>query len=648
MKKLLYSLLLLLFFQVTSFAQDLEFKKLLLKDAPKIHELNEKYEGESSVIIEDNRIVQLQAKRHVFSNYETTHKIIRVNDDDALERFNKVYIPMSEGNSLVQLQIRTISPDGEVKNFNRQSLKKLTNVDGFRNFTIFAVEGAQKGGEIEYNYTIRRNPRSFGREYFQSDVPVVKGTFKLVIPEKFEFSTKPYNGFPKCEKFDFNCYTVTVNDIPAVTEESSSSYRSKLMRLDYKLESNAQTAMTVTWNNISHNLYNLLTHSTGNRQVSKFLKSLSVDGKSGAEILSIVEKKLKTDFLIKNSGNEEYGYVSSVLKNKVGNRLGIARTYIKCFEKIGIDFELVFTSSRFDGTLDSNYAHNMDLGEFIFYFPKYEKYIAPNSPFLRFGRAPSEFEGNKALFVPIKSGLKGKNYISTLPFTSAKLNNQGVNAVIKLNDNMDEAIVNVENFTHGFTAFMHRYYYGISDESQKNEFYKNVVSSGIDDAKYINKKVENGDIDLNMEPAVPFKAIMDYSSKSMVQKAGNDVLVSFGKVIGKQTALYDEKNRVSDVIFRQAKQYEHVIKMEIPKGYVCKGLEQLKVSNSISIDGEIVMGFVSDYKYEGNMLEVTISENYEVLELDKQYYNEYRKVINSAADFNKVVLVLEPDVHARN
>ena len=73
-----------------------------------------------------------------------------------------------------------------------------------------------------------------------------------------------------------------------------------------------------------------------------------------------------------------------------------------------------------------------------------------------------------------------------------------------------------------------------------------------------------------------------------------------------------------------------------------QGLEQLQIENSVELDQKVVMHFQSDYTYEGNTLTITAKEEYEILSLDKSHYPQYQKVVNSAADFNKIVLVLAP------
>ena len=53
------------------------------------------------------------------------------------------------------------------------------------------------------------------------------------------------------------------------------------------------------------------------------------------------------------------------------------------------------------------------------------------------------------------------------------------------------------------------------------------------------------------------------------------------------------------------------------------------------------MGFVSSYKLTGNTLDVEVLETYRNIKYLPSEFEVFKKVINAAADFNKVVLVLE-------
>ncbi|WP_374958832.1 hypothetical protein [Gilvibacter sp.] len=56
----------------------------------------------------------------------------------------------------------------------------------------------------------------------------------------------------------------------------------------------------------------------------------------------------------------------------------------------------------------------------------------------------------------------------------------------------------------------------------------------------------------------------------------------------------------------------------------------------------IPTSFRSSYELDGNILRIKADEYYRVNIMKKELFEEFRTVINSAADFNKVVLILEP------
>jgi hypothetical protein len=57
-------------------------------------------------------------------------------------------------------------------------------------------------------------------------------------------------------------------------------------------------------------------------------------------------------------------------------------------------------------------------------------------------------------------------------------------------------------------------------------------------------------------------------------------------------------------------------------------------------DGKELFFFKSSYQLKGNILTVTANEYYKENIIEVAMYEEYRTVINSAADFNKIVLLL--------
>jgi len=61
------------------------------------------------------------------------------------------------------------------------------------------------------------------------------------------------------------------------------------------------------------------------------------------------------------------------------------------------------------------------------------------------------------------------------------------------------------------------------------------------------------------------------------------------------------------------------------------------------LNGKTEAAFISSYVQKGNELIVTNEEFYNVLEYPLEVFEKYREVINAAADFNKITLVLSKD-----
>jgi len=160
------------------------------------------------------------------------------------------------------------------------------------------------------------------------------------------------------------------------------------------------------------------------------------------------------------------------------------------------------------------------------------------------------------------------------------------------------------------------------------------------DAEFSDLEIQNWEGNLSpLKDAFIIKSKIE--SASIFERAGDRFLLKLGEVIGPQTELYQEKERLLDVENEFNRLYDRNIKVKIPPGYRIKNLEDLKMYVAHEKDGEPVFLFKSDYQVEGNVVNVQIDEYYKIIDREIEYFEEFRTVINAAADFNKVTLVLE-------
>jgi hypothetical protein len=614
-------------------------------EKPEMHSISKENVEFPAVVVQHHRMMELYIPLvgNTPATYFTEHKIIHLNSDAGIEKLNKVAIPMHNGRELIDLKVRALGSDGKVTNFRRENLKELQNVDGYRNYKIFAVEGITVGGEVEYIYTVKSTPQVYGREMIQQDIPVMEAGFVMLFPKRFEFEMKVYNklNIPKSSSYDDNrnAITFSTNNIPALNEEEYSTYRANLIRVDYRLSKNdAQPPMT--WSSLAGRLVSntIEPNGSGSMKVTNLIKQLNIDRQSDEEKVRILERYVKTNFTLKEGNNDEYQDLKDVISNKVGNETGFLKLYTSCLRALNINFFMVFGCNRNDGKLDPYFPTPLDIREALIYFPSLDKYLTPGVSHMRLGAAPEALAESTALFVPVTVKGSDPHIFQTIKPLSYDLNTMGVKAAVVLKDGVANVVQ--ENLWQGSRGALYRGIYNAQRDAQREDFIKNVTLSSIENFKVQDRKFEGEDLINSEDVAKFFKIKTSYISPSLVQQAGDDYLISAGKIIGRQSELYQEKERQSGVSFHGTSNYIHEITIEIPDGYKCAGLEAAKIDKKVMQGDKAVMFFQSDFKQVGNKVILTVNEVYKVLSLPKEKYEEFRGVVNSAADFSKLVLVL--------
>ncbi len=118
-------------------------------------------------------------------------------------------------------------------------------------------------------------------------------------------------------------------------------------------------------------------------------------------------------------------------------------------------------------------------------------------------------------------------------------------------------------------------------------------------------------------------------------------LIKIGEIIGDQTEIYEEKPRQFPIHLNYPHVMNRHIVVEIPDGYSITNLKDLNIQSICKDNDQRTMGFESTYRLEKNTLIIDVVEDYRLISYPVTQYPAFQKVINSAADFNKVILVLE-------
>ena len=113
-----------------------------------------------------------------------------------------------------------------------------------------------------------------------------------------------------------------------------------------------------------------------------------------------------------------------------------------------------------------------------------------------------------------------------------------------------------------------------------------------------------------------------------------------GEIIGKQTELYQENVRKLPIEIQYPHHYVRKIKIILPEGATAKNLEKFAMDYKTQLNGKTEAIFMSTYEKKDNTINVENTESYELVNYPKESFDQYRAVINAAADFNKIVIVI--------
>ncbi len=125
------------------------------------------------------------------------------------------------------------------------------------------------------------------------------------------------------------------------------------------------------------------------------------------------------------------------------------------------------------------------------------------------------------------------------------------------------------------------------------------------------------------------------------QVAGQKILFKVGELIGPQSELYSDEDRHYDIVNDNNRGYDREIDVEIPKEYHFNNINSLKMNVNYQDEKSIPFSFVSNYQLNESKLRIEVKEFYKNIFAPRARYEDFRKVVNAAADFNKIVLIIE-------
>ena len=585
--------------------------------------------------------------------YYLKHATIQLNNDDAIESFNKIYIPLGANDKLLRARARVIKPDGNIIPLDSSKIYTSVDEETEASYTYFAFEGIEKGSIVDYLYVIDEAPNYNGTLItMQTEFPQRNVSYDIIAPNNLIFEFKSYNGLPDIQKDTIdtlvNHWYVRLDSVPALHKEDLAPYNTLLMQFIYQLEANTATGNydITSYASAAKNYYAAVYENLGKKEKSALKKLLKQAGasskKTAEENILALENYLKTKINVIDINIPELSDITIILEKKYASTFGILKLYANAFKMLDIKREIAFTCDRFRLKFDPEFESYIFLKEVLLYFPDLDKYMIPSDIGYRLGFIPYEYTHNHGLFLKevsvgdLHTAVAKIRWIKALPYNATYDN---FNLEVTFTEDMDAINVAMHKEIGGYSAQPYQPYLDLIKEEDKKELYTQLIEfigDNIEVKDYTVKNDHSSDF-----PVHPFIIDANVYAEEFINKAGPKYLFKVGNLIGPQLEMYEDKERKLPIEAQFNHSYLRKIVVNIPEGYTVKNLEKLNINQQYSEDGEVQMQFVSTYKMEGNKLIIEINEFYNRIDIPLELIETYRKIINAAADFNKVVLVLE-------
>ena len=620
------------------------------EEKPVLHKVPDAYAGESAVILEDMTNIRYMDEFRDVVMYKTYHRIIKVLDDKGIESFNKISLPVYNGQTLQLIRSRTILANGTVIEVPKEKMKETQQEDGTTQ-VAFAMDGVEKGSEVEFIYCYRRGVVLFGEEKIQFGTPVVHAILEISSPARLKFEEKGYNGFPTVRDTltgDTRTIKAECSNIPATAEEGYSFGDVNRMRAEYKLSyfPEKEEIRQYTWQDLAKKLYSNIYEVSDKEEkaVKKYLESIGVDANEKEEDkIKKIESAIKTGItLYREIKDEEANNLEHVIDNKSATESGLVRLYSACFLKAGVKHEVGLAPDRHEHVFDNDFENWNNVENYLYYFPDQKKFLSPSAIYIRYPFESTDVLNSKGLFCKlttlgnITDAVADIRTVQPQPVTESR---NDITADVSLNADM-EATANVSYIFKGYCAMGMREAFILLPKEKIKEMVQNIAVLA-QKPEYLLNYTVTGDAFDAYNDNKPLIVNTSVRAAQLVEKAGPKYLFKIGDVIGRQSELYEKDKRKLPVDMDFPHSENRNITVTIPDGYKILNPEAINITAEFKdATGNVGASFYSTYKMAGNKLTVNIAETYSQVHYEIADFEAFRKVINASADFNKVTLLM--------
>jgi len=568
--------------------------------------------------------------------YETRHtktKINRINNP--LD--NEIIISKINVSEIVDVRAKIINQD-TIISYGFDEMKKMINSDDSdENYNNYKLPNLDEGDIVEIMYTVKKDFNFNGNKIIEESYPILLSKF-ILIENNFKSNIKIYNSnnsFVSDIIFDGKkSKQIIFNNLNATANEQYSTPIANKIKISYQCYENRDDVSQIEyWGNLVQNVSELFFPKTVNEKAEEILREI----KNGyvkipwneLKIANAIDEYIKNNFVISDEDDPKLNDIEYILNNKISNDFSIIQVYSSLFKEANIEYEVAISCNRYFLKFDPELFDPNQLREFLIFLPNQEKYISPNRVEYRVSEAPEDLLGNYGIFIDKDLDY----YFSEITLFDQDFSQIKKNIEVNISRNLNKIKIDESRSFSGYWAITNRNYIYLS-ENEKTDFLVDFFTvNGLDNKKVSNYNIKNFDISHNTYNT-PLEITSTISTSDLIEEKEGLTYLKIGKVIGLQSNLFDEKERINPIEINFPNSYDYNIKVNIPRGYKIVDFSELNKSKEyISVDGNSTAKFLSKATVSGNVLNINIKEYYKELRYSKKRYQEFREVINAAAKF---------------
>ena len=576
--------------------------------------------------------------------YETRHtktKINRINNP--LD--NEIIISKINVSEIVDVRAKIINQD-TIISYGFDEMKKMINSDDSdENYNNYKLPNLDEGDIVEIMYTVKKDFNFNGNKIIEESYPILLSKF-ILIENNFKSNIKIYNSnnsFVSDIIFDGKkSKQIIFNNLNATANEQYSTPIANKIKISYQCYENRDDVSQIEyWGNLVQNVSELFFPKTVNEKAKEILREI----KHGhvkipwneLKIANAIDEYIKNNFVISDEDDPKLNDIEYILNNKISNDFSIIQVYSSLFKEADIEYEVAISCNRYFLKFDPELFDPNQLREFLIFLPNQEKYISPNRVEYRVSEAPEDLLGNYGIFIDKDLDY----YFSEITLFDQDFSQIKKNIEVNISRNLNKTKINESRLFSGYWAITNRNYIYLS-ENEKTDFLVDFFTiNGLDNKKVSNYNIKNFDISHN-SINTPLEITSTISTSDLIEEKEGLTYLKIGKVIGLQSNLFDEKERINPIEINFPNSYDYNIKVNIPRGYKIVDFSELNKSKEyISVDGNSTAKFLSKATVNGNVLNINIKEYYKELRYNKKRYQEFREVINAAAKFYESSVQIE-------